>query len=881
MKVKSTMTTVVAFGLLALLVGLGGGTGDDLDELILSRGRISTVLKVMPASQPGRWVLVCDRIDFPGGTVSLAASPLWSLDIRPVLPGPERLAPILKEDGDDLKYRLDGGAALPLPRSQLRLSKLGDSAARLEWLSVPDPYGGLLDVSMEFSLTRQGFQVQLEASRRGNEAALIISALYPVLHLEKLGDQSSDDFFIHPLVGDALFRNPLASGICYKDLEEDYARGWTLAYPGEVQLQMEMFYSETERYGFILMALDPRGRLKKLMGLRRDGPAGHYLEFYVRAYQEVEATSKEEAVAAMQRFRSPYPVAVEGFIGDWHDGADLYRERTMELAPAFLAGGTLHDQRDDPLGPHEEQLMAVGINYHVPSSVSYNDPDTYLRLLDTIEFFHDWGLNVIVILPGIIKNPPASHDGLGRDAVPSTLREGVAEFVDKLFDLPGVVGVIFNRDAGGWPLEPGSATWEAAQEHGREGIVWNADGTMFKRTPTATKGCSGSEWLRERRLENLASIFEQSREGGRRGFSGAFISGSAAYPQPCYAPALFGLPDHRHPVGGGDYNTRAFREVGAELAERYAPTAPAPFVLMSERGHEWLIGRYVAFQVARSVPFFAASLGHGGRYNCGWQPLPLTAYVWHDYLLMACEGTLLSALVRNVDWDPEAGEAYDGAIYKLAYEAIVTGRIPGVSLIAADTMSKRGEVYLSLDGAYGYLGEPPPGYDHLVADLAPGARKVREYVRALGQLRALAREWLVFGRMLPSGELESPKIEFQAETVGAHGRVAVREVRLPAVLGGAYRSPDGHVGLFAANTSPNPVKFGWRFTPAEWGLEGGKTYLLVRHPLPGDADQPPPDEVVGEVAVTDPEAELALPELELAGRDSLRSLLWLELMEKR
>jgi len=348
----------------------------------------------------------------------------------------------------------------------------------------------------------------------------------------------------------------------------------------------------------------------------------------------------------------------------------------------------------------------------VPLGVSYNDPDTYLQLLDTIEFFHAWGLNVLVILPAIIENPPSSHDVIGRDMVPGTLREGLAAFVDRLFDLPGVAGVIFNRDTGAWPLERGFPTREIALEHGREGIVWNADGTIFRKTSTSTKGCSGSEWLRERRLANFCDIFEQARAGGLRGFSGALVSGSAAYPQPCYAPALFGLPDHRHPVGGSDYNTRAFRELGAELAERYAPISPAPFILMSERGHEWLIGRYVAFQVARSVPFFAMSLGHGGRYNCGWQPLPLTAYVWHDYLPMAGEGTLLSALVRNIGWEPNAGEAYDGAIYKLAYEAIVTGRIPGISMIAADTSSKHGSVYLSLDGAYGYLTEPPPGYDH-------------------------------------------------------------------------------------------------------------------------------------------------------------------------
>jgi len=163
-----------------------------------------------------------------------------------------------------------------------------------------------------------------------------------------------------------------------------------------------------------------------------------------------------------------------------------------------------------------------------------------------------------------------------------------------------------------------------------------------------------------------------------------------------------------------------------------------------------------------------------------------------------------------------------------------------------------------------------------VADLAPGAKKVREYVRALGQLRALARDWLVFGRMLPPGEAESPEIRFPAELASG----GVQEVSLPAVLAGAYRSPDGRVGLFAANTSRGPVRFRWRFVPADWGLEQGRAYLLVRHFLPGGADQPPPDEIVGEIVVVDPEAELALPELELAGQDSLRSLLWLELAEK-
>jgi len=102
---KVTMAIALILGLLAPSISFGEGP----DELTLTCGRISAVLRIAPASAPGRWVLVCDRIDFPGGTLSLATSPLWSLDVRPVLPGPGRLAPSLKKDGDDLRYRLDGG----------------------------------------------------------------------------------------------------------------------------------------------------------------------------------------------------------------------------------------------------------------------------------------------------------------------------------------------------------------------------------------------------------------------------------------------------------------------------------------------------------------------------------------------------------------------------------------------------------------------------------------------------------------------------------------------------------------------------------------------------------------------------------------------------
>ena len=80
------------------------------------------------------------------------------------------MAPSLKKDGDDLKYRLDGGAAMPLARSQLGISRISDSAVELEWLDVPDPYGGLLDVSLVFSLTNRGLRVELTAERRGSEA---------------------------------------------------------------------------------------------------------------------------------------------------------------------------------------------------------------------------------------------------------------------------------------------------------------------------------------------------------------------------------------------------------------------------------------------------------------------------------------------------------------------------------------------------------------------------------------------------------------------------------------------------------------------------------------------------------------------------------------
>ena len=58
---------------------------------------------------------------------------------------------------------------------------------------------------------------------------------------------------------------------------------------------------------------------------------------------------------------------------------------------------------------------------------------------------------------------------------------------------------------------------------------------------------------------------------------------------------------------------------------------------------------------------------------------------------------MLTVLIKDSGWDPEQEHAYTGAIYREAYQAVVTGKMTTISLYSTGSSKIR----LDLDGAYG------------------------------------------------------------------------------------------------------------------------------------------------------------------------------------
>ena len=173
---------------------------------------------------------------------------------------------------------------------------------------------------------------------------------------------------------------------------------------------------------------------------------------------------------------------------------------------------------------------------------------------------------------------------------------------------------------------------------------------------------------------------------------------------------------------------------------------------------------------------------------------------------------------------------------------------------------------------------PPQGYDHVPADLAPGARKFREYTRIMARLHQAAADWLVYGRPIRPGRLLNvPTVSFQAN-IAYQG---VTQVTMPAVVFSAYRAKDGRISLFAANTDTKAVDFTWTFKPADLGLKQGQKYTVLRHHLRGPLTDPqPPDESIGTFQVMDPGTEISLKGINAQPYDDLDGVVWLELIKK-
>lgn len=758
---------------------------------------------------------VLDSLTDPvtGIVLDTSASPIWQVALAGAgTPPPGTSFP------PDNKI-VDGSVVVPEGHAAWGPSEPG--ALELRWTGLETPGGQALDVTVSIRLrSSDGFAEWSLSARLSEGSSMLVSSAFPLLDLPGIGQDPSDDVLFHPTMGGSVVRDPVGCGRFLNEFSSTtHDPEAVLLYPGEVASQFLSLYDDD--LGLYLAAEDRAGAVKGLAYSTR----GHHLRLWIRNYNSTPFDENRAAMAAalgtLDLAALGYPVVVGFHHGDWMDAADLYRRWAVETGAPFLANGPLTARTD--IGER-----VTGAVLSLRYSFGFSDADAVeleqdeKRLAAALDFFraNEPDLNISVGLVGVIEGredadiPRESWYGsTGRPELDGDLKPGVAELIDWLQSTYGIPAG-HNRDTGNWRIEEG--TTERAiydrEDALHRAIVRRWDGTPHRKpwSEIHRSVCGGSQWqLARRRAIRTATVLD-SRGADHPGFQFLIVSGQGSVAKLCYAPLLADNPDddHRHPVGGGSWWMERFASYGASLRSLYGQRAPF-YTLIPEREHERLIGvpgLGILGGKGRWYPFSEDTVTQagGGSLPCS-QPVPLSMYLYHRWVLQGTQGVFLS------DYVDAFGAAYgeDGLLvphpnFQVAVAAL-TGRLLSLKLRGVHLAAREDP---SVDG---------PFFDQLRRP----AQEDRQFLRLLAETRHRNLPYLAWGRMLRFPTVATDVVQLEAYRDGALTTYPIR-----AVVASAFQAADGTIELFAANPTRTRRTFTLSFDPADYGIGDGASWRL-------------------------------------------------------
>ncbi len=788
---------------------------------------------------------VLDSITDPmtGIVLDTSASPIWQVMVAGTgTPPPGTSFP------PDSQL-VDGSVMVPEGHAAWGPSEPG--ILELRWTGLIIPGGQTLDVTVSIRLRdSDGFAEWSMNAQLSDGPSMLVSTAFPLLDLPGIGEDASDDVLFHPTEGGSVVRNPVGCGRFMEEfspITEDPSIG--LIYPGAVDSQFMSLYDGD--LGLYLAAEDRAGAVK---GLVYAGE-GRHLRLWIRNYNttpyDESRTVMASALRAFDLAALGYPIVVGFHHGDWMDAADLYRRWAVEAGVPFLANGPLMSRTD--IGERvKDAVMNIRYSFGFSDADAVELEEDEERLGAALDFFraNEPDLNISVSLVGVISGredadiPRESWYGsIGRPELDGDLKPGVAEFIDWLANTYGIPAG-HNRDTGHWRTIEGTtelALYESEDAlHRAIARRWDGTPHVLPWSEIQKSICGGSQWqLARRKAIRTATVFDsRGTDHTKAGFRFLIISGMGEVAKLCYAPLLADNPakDHRHPVGGGSWWMDSFSAYAASLRSLYGQQAPF-YTLIPEPEHERLIG-VPGFGIlggkSRWYPFSDDAVTQaGGPFLPCSQPVPMSMYLYHEWVLQGTQGVYLS------DFVDEFGAAYgeDGLLvphpnFQVAVAAL-TGRL----------------LPLKLRGYHLAANEDPAVDGPFFDQLDPAVQQDWNFLRLLAETRYHNLPYLAWGRMLRFPTVTTDIIQLEAHRDGT-----IRTYPVRAVLASAFRAADGTIELFAVNPTRTRRTFTVSFDPADYGITGGAHWRLVQMDAAGHGS------FVGWVR---PEAVYASPEISI------------------
>ncbi len=471
----------------------------------------------------------------------------------------------------------------------------------------------------------------------------------------------------------------------------------------------------------------------------------------------------ENGARGVERYTPGYGVMIGTFFGDWITAAERYRGWAKDqpwAKQSRLSRGLVPDwARDTALWVWNRGRSPGVLGPAVALQRELGLPVSVL--------WHWWhGCSYDAGFPEYL--PPREGDDAFREALARAHEDRVRALV------------YMNQRL--WGLTTKSWREEGAERfavRGPDGEFKEEVYNTFTKQPCVSM-CMGTAFWRHK----YAGLAERAIK--ELGVDGIYMD------QACSSLACFD-PAHGHPLGGGAYWMGGFRQLAGDIRDRCADTRPV--ALAGEGcGEPWLphLDLMLSLEVSRE------------RYmapTVGWETIPFFQAIYHPHAIQFGNYSSLTMPPYDDLWPPEFA--------------------PKEPLKLLDRKYSK-QFCLEQSRAFAWGQQPT------IANFQPSHLRDRPEeiacVMRLARIRHLGLKYLRDGEFLRPPRFTAPEIVADMSRLsiyaGQRGGLTEFQKRLPSVVAGAWRAPDGDIAIALASVADEELRLGLAVDPGAYGLSG-------------------------------------------------------------
>jgi hypothetical protein len=628
---------------------------------------------------------------------------------------------------------------------EIEIVRQASDAGQLVLRGVFRGLAGLdLDATVTVEASKAGRFSRWSIALRNGAGLLITDVQFPFVCLSyDLGGTPGSTAVVWPFGSGKLFKDPEP-----QDLEPDSPHAWQFRpengdashYPGLVMAQFLAYYND--RAGVYLACEDSEGRVKLIKPVHR-GPG---LRLGVSHWGDWPETGERELEYDVVLGSFTPEVGVEG----WYTAAELYREWSLKQHWAERA---LHEREDVPEwlldSPPHIILRIQGELDFGPAEPN----EAFLPYRKIVPKLAAIAERVNAPLVGVIMSWERPGPWIYPDCFPPAGgEESLREFTVLMRERGWRVGTFCNgtRWVVGhfWSGYDGREYFEA--NNGAETVCRTHDGSLWHEHWDATWRPSYPGCLRAPMTHDIAMDFVREVKDLGLDWIQFLDQNVGCCTFPCFAT------DHDHPPVPGRWMTDAmqrlvddFEDLRVQELERSGGERQLVFSVEATV-NEYFLPNFQLTDV-RVVP-------PGHRPGDGF--IPLYHFLYHEMIVIQ----------GGFGLGPEPYHMPTRNAYNL-----VVGEIPGAVM--------KGDGKL--------LNKDTGNWAPWIPEVGDNNDSLAMLATASALRRGPARDFLVFGRMLAPARIEGIKTMRWQDGGKDH--------QIPAIFDGAWRAPDGRIGLVLAN----------------------------------------------------------------------------------